>query len=138
MLVTLAIPAFFLAAAFDLFDDDKAKMFGVLSAIFAGLIWSGSDYVRILVGAGPKENDEESIREYYSATKLGTLVRCVGLTLGFACPMLLVYASMEFDGNHLVHEKVIKFTGIICGILCAVVYSYADQVEEFFYGRLKE
>ncbi len=134
MLVSLAIPVFFLCAAFDILEQDLAKMAGIVSAIAAGFVWASTDYVRILVGAGPKETDEESIHAYDSATKAGTLVRWVGLALGFACPILFVVAS--FDGVD--NEKMIRFSAIICAILCGVVYSCANQLEEFFYGKVRQ
>ena len=109
-------------------------MGGVVTAIFAGLVWSGSDYFRILIGAGPKESDEESMREYYSASKLGTLVRSVGLVFGFACPILFVVAALGDFG----YDNAMRFAAIVSAILCGVIYSCADQLEEFLYGKLKE
>lgn len=134
MLVTLTIPVWFLCGSFDILDDEFAKVGGIVTAILTGLVWAGTDYFRILVGAGPKETDEASLHAYYSATKVGTLVRCVGLMFAFACPILFVFAAFDVFGD----EKVVRFAAIVCGIICAVVFSCADQVEEFFYGKLKE
>lgn len=134
MFISISIPILFLCGPFGVLDGDISRLFGVLAAIFTGYVWAGSDYFRILVGAGPKEDDQKSIQEYYSATKLGTLVRWFAMTLGFMCPMLFVWTGMHNPNN----EQLIRFVAIVCAILCGIVYGCADQMEEFLYGKRKD
>ena len=133
MLVSLAIPLFFLCGAFHIpvFDQDKGTLFGIVTAILAGLVWAGTDYFRILVGAGPKESDEESVQKYESSTKVGTMVRCFGLCFAFACPILFVLIAF-----HEVDDvKTVRFFAIACAIISGVIYACASQLEEFLYGK---
>lgn len=136
ILVTFAIPVFFLCGAFDIkvFGGDNGTTVGIVTALLSGLVWSGTSYFRILVGAGPKDDCEKSIAEYHSATKLGTLVRSVGLCLAFACPIFFVFAA--FDQSH--SDEKLRFVAIVCAILSGVVYACANQLEEFLYGNVRD
>ncbi len=118
MLVTIAIPVFFLLGPFNILDVDESKLLGIVTAIVAGFVWAGLGYFRILVGAGPENTDEQSLQDYYSATKIGTLVRWFGLVLGFACPVLFVLASFNDKRvfNLDIPEDQTKLAAIVCGI----------------------
>jgi hypothetical protein len=96
-------------------------------------LWASLHYFRRIVGAGPEKQDEKSIREYYSSTVIGTMIRSFGLFLGFMCPILFVIASFS---NH--DDDKVRFAAILCAIACGLAYAFAGYVEEFFYGKPKE
>ena len=134
MLVCIACPVFFVLGGMDIIDEELGKRLGIFTAISIGFVWANLRYFRRLIGAGPEDpNDEESVTEYYASTWLGTLIRSIALFFGFACPILLVLASME-DHN----EDGIKFAGIMCAILCGVTYAIAGNLEDFFYGKRRD
>ncbi len=128
MLVTFAIPVIFLTGSFDVFDQDDCNLAGILTALAAGLIWSGSGYFRILIGAGPETTDETSLAEYYSASKIATAIRALGLVFVFACPALFIIASfhvLEFRRDH------IHLAAILCGVVGAGIFALAGMVDAF-------
>ncbi len=133
LLVTFAVPAIFVSRHFNFLPSIDSKIVGIVVAIFAGFLWCWTDYLRVLIGAGPAENDAESVRKYHSQTKLGTLIRSVGLLFGFLCPTLFVAADF-----HGFEDYNAKFAAICCGILCAALFAGADHFEEFFYGNIKK
>ena len=63
MLVTLAIPVFFIANSFDIFNFDYGKMAGVITAIAAGFLWSWVDYLRVLISARPNRRRSRELAE---------------------------------------------------------------------------
>ncbi len=132
-LACIAIPIIFLLAPFDILDEDESIMIGIITAIGSGFLWASLGYFRRIVGAGPEKNDQKSIREYYSSTVIGTLIRSFGLMLGFACPILFIVAT--FQKGH--DDETLQFAAIICAILCGLTYAFAGYVEEFFHGKKK-
>ena len=136
-LVTFSVPAIFLAKSFsplrDMMHENEAVTVGILTAIFAGFLWCWSDYIRIMIGAGPKEQDAESLHEYHTKTKLGTVIRSFGLLAAFACGMLFVIAART-NGN----EDAFRLAGVLTGMGAVAIFIAADRFEELFYGKLNE
>ena len=136
MLVTFAIPVPFLLGAFDIIDRDTSNLCGIMTGLTAGLIWSGSGYFRILIGAGPESTDDSSLAEYYFATKLGTLIRSVALVFAFACPALFILRAFEvpYIGEQI-SGNGIQLTAILCAIFAGALFALSGFVEEFIYGK---
>ena len=132
-LVGFAAVILFIGSVFHMVPKDDGRLAAIVCAISCGMFWAGLDYFRRLVGAGPENQDEESLKNYYSSSIIGTIIRSMALICGFACPILFVVAAFE---NH--DERTIRFMAIASAIMCAVLYTAASQLEEFFYGKLKD
>ena len=132
-LVGLAAVISFVLGALNVLDRPDGKLVGIVIAISCGMMWAGLDYFRRLIGAGPENNDEESLRKYYSSSIVGTLIRCVALAFGFGAPMLFIASAFE---RHDDHE--IRIAAIVCAVISIALFTVAKYVEEFLYGKLKE
>ncbi|MFT5302880.1 MAG: tRNA A-37 threonylcarbamoyl transferase component Bud32 [Mariniblastus sp.] len=134
LLVTFAIPVIFIADAYSNIHGDSLKMIGISTAIFAGFLWTWSDYLRILVGASPENTDSESLHKHHSSSKTGTLIRTVAMLSLFACPIFFVMSNY----SHSHEEETFRFAGFIAGIFAALMFVAATKIEEFFFGKLHE
>jgi serine/threonine protein kinase len=132
-LICIACPIFFLLVGSNfLLSDNYAKMMGITMAIVGGFAWSAFDYFRRLIGAGPEDpTDAEQVANYYASTWLGTLIRTIALAAGFACPILFVISSFE-------DIKPLRFTAILCAVMCGVLYAVAGYVEDTLYGKRRD
>lgn len=129
LLICICCPIMFVLSGLDVIRGDEGRMIGIISAIVGGMFWAGLDYFRVLIGAGPEEADDpKSVREYNSATWVGTFVKSLGLLLGFAVPILFVIAAFE-------NEEDLRVAGIVCAIVCGLVFLASGFIEEFFYGK---
>jgi hypothetical protein len=137
MLVTIAIPIVFLMIPFGSLPDDDCIVLGIFTALACGFLWAGLDYFRIIIGAGPENTDENSLQEYESATKLGSIIRLLGLIFAFACPVLII--SSVFEKQQVVNldlsQEELMFVGIACAIFSGLIFAAAGFIEEFFYGK---
>ncbi len=138
MLVSIAIPIVFLMIPFgDSFRDMDVIVVGILVSLIAGFVWSGLDYFRILVGAGPEKDDPKAWQAYESATKLGTIIRWLGLVFSFACPILIILSV--FSRQTLIpvyfEKDQLMFAGIVSAIIGGLIFAVSDMVEEFMYGK---
>ena len=131
-LATVAIPIIFMLAPFNILPGDESRMIGIAMAIGVGFLWASVGNFRRIVGAGPEERTDESIREYYSTTVIGALIRTFAMALGFACPILFVVATFQ---RH--DDDALRFAAILCAILCGLTFAFAGYVEDFFYGKPK-
>lgn len=113
-------------------SHSDGKMTGIILAICCGMLWAGLGYFRRIIGAGPESDDEETVRQYYSTSVIGTMIRSLALMSGFACPMLFIVASFDRHGDDA------RTGAIICAIVCGILYAVASYFEEFLYGKLKE
>ncbi len=133
ILTGFACAILFLFQGMNVVESDDARLAAIIAAITCGMLWAGLGYFRRIIGAGPESDDEDAIREYYSTSVIGTMIRSLALMCGFAVPMMFVAAAFAR------HEKdEIRTAAIVCGILCAVLYVAASYFEEFFYGKLKD
>ena len=130
MLLTIAIPIVFVAGHFRLIDNRESQMFGILTAIVAGLFWSQLNYFRRLIGAGPENDDRASMQSYYGVTWVGAMIRSLGTMVGFAVPILFVI-------DHFEHEPELKFAAIVCGIVSVSIFVFAGKLDEMLFGRKK-
>jgi hypothetical protein len=139
MVVSIAIPIIFLMVPFSDFPEKSCILLGILVSLLSGFLWSGMKFFRILVGAGPEDDDEQSVREYQSASKIGTLIRWLGLVFAFACPVLIILSA--FDGQNLIQlgleKNELMFAGVASAIVSGLIFAVANAVEEFFYGKPK-
>lgn len=131
ILVGCLTPIIFVSAGLGIFHGTDTKLLGTLCAITAGLLWAGSNYARILLNAGPDESNRESVRQYHTSTTLGTVVRSVGLSLGFLCAMCFVIQG------HNGSERL-KFVGIAFAILSGAAYTIAGMLEKAWAGSEAE
>ena len=131
--VGLAAVLVFILGAIGILDRQESRLIGSIVAISCGMFWFGLDYFRRLINAGPENNDEESIKKYYSSSIIGSLIRSFGMLCGFAAAIFYVVSKYEVSD-----AKEFKLTAIIVLIACVLVYSVANYVEEFLYGKLKD
>lgn len=135
LLVCLACPMFFILGSAHMIDDNLGKNMGIFAAIAAGFVWANLAYFRRLIGAGPEDaTNEKSVAEYYASSWLGTLIRSIALLLGFACPILFVFAARVHGNN----ENTFRFAAIMSAILCGVMYSVARNVEDALHGKRRD
>ena len=132
-LVGLAAIALFILSAVLFGNPHEGRLAAIICAISCGMLWSGLEYFRRLIGAGPGDDDEATVRKYYSSSFAGTLIRCLALFAGFACPILFAIAAYE---NH--DQSEIRLAAIITAIVSVVLFTAASYLEEFLYGKLKE
>ncbi len=131
--VGLAAVLVFILGAIGILDRQESRLIGSIVAISCGMFWFGLDYFRRLINAGPENNDEESIKKYYSSSIIGSLIRSFGMLCGFAAAIFYVVSKYEVSD-----AKEFKLAAIIVLIACVLVYSVANYVEEFLYGKLKD
>ena len=120
----------YLLSGADMIDDNDGRMAGTLSLIGAGMFWVGLGYFRRILCAGPEDDEEETIKSYYSSSVLGAMIRGVAVILGFSCPALIIISKFQ-DEDEL---RVIAF---VCAIMCGLTFFVAHYMEEFFYGKMK-
>ena len=137
MLVTIAIPIIFLMIPFTHIPTNQCIVMGIFAALACGFLWAGLDYFRILINAGPEGDDEQALIEYESATKLGSIIRWIGLVFAFACPALIILSVFQVSSSPSLPKNQLMFTGIVCAIFSGLVYTSAEFLEEFFYGKKK-
>ncbi|MEM9943585.1 MAG: serine/threonine-protein kinase, partial [Planctomycetota bacterium] len=129
MLVTVAIPLVFIAKGLNLTPANPGTVAGIMTALAAGLIWSNNSYFRRIVGAGPTdENDIEQVKEFYSHSKIGDLIRMFAMAAVFTCPALFILNEYGYGV-----DKYMKFAAIAvaaCGIMLFVIAGNYD--EKFF------
>lgn len=132
-MVGLAALIVFLLSRFRLIDRNEGLMTGIILGIACFMFWCGLGYFRRIIGAGPEDNEPETLKNYYSSSFIGTLIRTLGMASLFACAILYVVSKFESSD-----EDDFRFAAICCAIGSGVIYTIAHYVEEFFYGKLKE
>lgn len=142
MLVSIAIPIIFLLIPFSSIPSTDCIVMGIMAALFCGFLWSGLEYVRVLVDAGPEEEDEQAWIDYESATKAGSIIRLLGLMVAFGCPVLIIISAFQAStiASYVANwtdfgKQELMFAGIVCAIVSGLVFSAAEFLEEFFYGK---
>ena len=131
--VGFAAVVMFILHGTSLMEDDLGKILGIAFAIGCGFFWSALPYFRRLIGAGPEENTDDAVAEYYASSYIGTLILSCGMLLGLACPILFILASFE---TH--EEDFLRAAGILCAVGCGLTYTIAHYFEEVIYGKRKE
>ena len=131
-LVVFAIPILFIMGALDIINpQDDANWLGVITAIFAGMLYMGRPLVRKLIGVRPDAPTDKELEDYESATVIGTLIRIAALVFGFGCPMLFATANM---GPRGIADPDLKIAAIICVFVCIFLTIAARTIEDFLYG----
>ena len=129
LFVTISIPLFFIARSMGVFD--QGKLYGIMAAMLAGLLWCTHSHFRVIVSAGPDEDlDDEGVRDYYSSTKFGAFLRCIALIFIFVCPTLFILESYDFGTSGLM-----KFSAIACAVVGFMFFGWASQYDEFRLGK---
>lgn len=132
-LVSFAIPAMFILGVFRFITPQaQAVWFGVLTAMFAGMLWVGRPLFRALFKFRPDDATDDELEAIDSATTVGTLIRILALVFLFACPILFVTAAI---GPKNINDGNVQAMAIGCGIVSVVLSIAAKSVEDFFYGN---
>lgn len=125
-LISIAIPIAFIAGGMKVLERDIANFIGLMCCMAAGYLWMSQTNFRVLVNAGPQDDEEETITDYYSKTRIGALVRLVGGIFLIACPTLFIAQRFVIHDG----EQIIDFLAITAAILGIAILGYASSYDE--------
>lgn len=104
-------------------DEDLSQTAGIMVALAGGFLFAISGYVRRLIGARPSEPDDQ--KEYDQTSWQGAMTRIVAMAFGFGCAISFILRS-QLDRN----EREFFIAGIACGIVCAMIFTFSNFVDE--------